>query len=955
MLGFCYHVRRTAIPNVLEPSVQDPLLNASGAIHALLCETDWSRSPLGDPAGWPGPLRTVLELMLNSNAAMFLVWGAQRTFLYNDAYLPVLGAKHPLALAQPMERSWGEVWDEVGPLLARTFEGESLHFRRHPFTIVRNGGLEQAWFDFSYTPIHIDNGKVGGALCILTEVTQQVHAENALRRQAGQLQQLFEDAPGFMALLRGPEHRFELANKTYRRLIGARDPIGKPLPEVLPELESQGFFELLDKVFASAEPYVGRRVPVRLQRVPEAALEHRWVDFIFQPVFDQQAAVRGIFVQGTDVTDHVESELRCREAAEMAARQRDRLDTLLDSVPTGILIADADGRLVSGNAAMDRIWGANYPMSENWREYGAYKGWWADGSARHGLPLAAGDWPMTRALRGEEGVSATVDIEPFDQPGTRRTVVISAVPVRDDAGRVGGALVTHFDVSEQVRAEAALRESESRFRAIANAIPHLVWSNLPDGTHDFYNDRWYEYTGFVAGFENNEQWAELVHPDDRERAGLLWRHSLDSGEPYEIEYRLRCHPRDEYRWCLSRAVPVRDADGRVIRWLGTITEVHEQRLATDELRRVSAKKDEFLAMLAHELRNPLAPIKAAAELLKLAGADNPRLGRAAGIIDRQVRHMTELVDDLLDVSRVTRGLVELDRQAVDMKAVVSSAVEQARPLIEERRHALHVRADAAPAPVCGDHTRLVQVLVNLLVNAAKYTPREGRIEVGVQVEPDTVRVTVADNGNGIEAALLPCVFDIFTQGVRTPDRSQGGLGIGLALVKSLVALHGGQVSARSEGPGKGSVFELRLPLLEGAGPDKAATVAAGPARGGAPGKRILVVDDNADAAATLGELLAALGHEVMVRFDGKSALADAAPFRPQVLVLDIGLPDIDGYELARRLRAQDATAHARYLALTGYGQSNDRTLAHAAGFDRHFVKPVDIAALQVVLDMEDKA
>jgi PAS domain S-box-containing protein len=595
----------------LELSVQDPLLNASGAIHALLRETDLARSPLGDPAGWPAPLRTVLELMLNSNAAMFLVWGPQRTFLYNDAYLPVLGTKHPRALARPMEESWGEVWDEVGPLLDRTFAGESLHFTRRPFAIVRNGGLEQAWFDFSYTPVYLDKGMVGGALCVLTEVTQQVRAERAVRQQAEQLEQLFENAPGFMALLRGPEHAFELANKTYRQLIGGRDPIGKPLRAVLPELENQGYFELLDKVYASGEPYIGRRVPVLLQQVADEPLEQRWVDFIFQPMFDRVGSAHGIFVQGNDVTDHVESEQRCQEAAAMAEHQRDRLNTLLETVPNGILIADAGGKLTGGNPAMAGIWGANYPLSENCEEYAAYKGWWADNPARHGQPVAAHEWPMARALRGEEGIRDLIEIEPFDQPGGRRTVVICAAPIRDAAGRVDGAIATHFDISEQVRTEAALRESEIKFRAIANAIPHLVWSNLPDGTHDFFNDRWYEYTGFVAGFVDNEQWAELVHPDDRARAGRLWQHALATGEPYEIEYRLRCHPKQEFRWCLSRAVAVHGPDGRLIRWLGTVTDVHEQRLTADELRRASEKKDEFLAMLAHELRNPLAPIKAA--------------------------------------------------------------------------------------------------------------------------------------------------------------------------------------------------------------------------------------------------------------------------------------------------------------------------------------------------------
>jgi PAS domain S-box-containing protein len=932
--------------------VQDPLLNASGAVHTLLRQIDWTRSPLGDPADWPGPLRTVLELMLHSNAAMFLVWGPERHFLYNDAYLPVLGAKHPQALARPMQESWREVWSEVGPLLDRTFEGESLHFTRHPFTIARNGGLEQAWFDFSYTPVYLDKGKVGGALCVLTEVTQQVRTERILQRQADQLEQLFEDAPGFMALLGGPQHRFELANKTYRQLIGARNPIGKTFREVLPELETQGFFELVDQVYESAEPYVGSRTPVLLQRVAGAALEERWVDFIFQPVRDQEGAVRGIFIQGTDVTEHVESEQKCQEVAVAASHQRDRLNTLLETVPAGILIAEASGKLAGANPAMAGIWGVNYPAAENWQEYAAFKGWWADGSERHGKPVEAREWPMARALHGEEGARAIVDIEPFDRPGARRTILISAAPIRDAGGRLDGALVAQVDITEQVRAEAALRESEIKFRAIANAIPHLVWSNLPSGEHDFFNERWHEYTGLRAGLPDKQDWSQLVHSDDRERAGELWRQALATGQPYEIEYRLRHAPTGEYRWCLSRAVPVLGPDGRLIRWLGTSTDVHEQRLTADELRRTSQKKDEFLAMLAHELRNPLAPIKAAADLLKLAGPDTRRLSQATGIIDRQVRHMTELVDDLLDVSRVTRGLVELEKRPVDIRSVISGAVEQVRPLIDARAHALHLHADDTHPRVCGDHTRLVQVLVNLLGNAAKYTPHGGSIGVELHAGDDTVRIAVTDNGSGIDASLLPQVFDIFTQGVRTPDRSQGGLGIGLALVKSLVALHGGEVTARSEGPGKGSAFEVALPRLIEAGPGAGDAGQEQAVRGRGTGKRILVVDDNADAANSLGELLEALGHEVSVRFDGKSALASVAAFVPEVLVLDIGLPDMDGYELARRLRAEPATVQARYLALTGYGQAHDRTLARVAGFDYHFVKPVDIVALQAVLDAE---
>ncbi|MFL6632285.1 MAG: PAS domain-containing protein [Massilia sp.] len=923
---------------------------AVGEVPVLLEAQDWAATALGPRAGWPPQLRMAVELMLHSRTAMFLVWGADRTFLYNDAYLPVLGAKHPRALARPMRDSWGEVWDEVSELLRQAFAGASLNYTNHPFAIVRDGVLQQAWFDFSYTPVCLDDGQVGGVLCILTEKTAQVLSERAVKEQAETLQQLFENAPGFMALLQGPDHVFVQANLAYRTLIGDRHPVGRSVREALPELQGQGFFELLDKVYRDAEPFVGRRMPVELRRAPDGTLERHWVDFIYQPVFDKAGSMTGVFVQGNDVTHHVETEVELQVMAARAAGERDRLDVLLDTVPAGIVIVDRGGKVVGANAAMRAQWGENFPHSRTMAEYHVWKGSWADGSARHGQPVEPHEWPIVRVLDGAREARAIVEIVPFDAPLDRRIVLIVAAPVRDARGDITGALAAQTDVTEQIRAEAALRESEAKFKAIANAIPHLVWSNRPDGTHDFYNNTWHEFTG-RAGIATTDDWETLVHPDDRAQAAARWAESLATGRPYGIEYRLLHQPSGEFRWCLSRAVPIHDAAGRIVRWLGTVTDVHGQWMLTDELRQASEKKDEFLAMLAHELRNPLAPVKAATDLLKIAGANRQRQAQATAIIDRQVRHMTELIDDLLDVSRVTRGLVELELHPVDLNLVVANAVEQTRPIVEARGHVLHVRRTDGVALVSGDQTRLVQVVTNLLSNAAKYTPQGGAIDVGVAAAGTEARITVRDNGSGIEAGLLPHVFDVFTQGVRTPDRSQGGLGLGLALVKSLVGLHHGSVHAHSDGPGKGSVFEVVLPALQRDGAAQAPDEPAGQSARPHVRRRIVVVDDNADAAETLGHLLESFGHQVRVCLDARTALATAAAFGPDVCILDIGLPDMDGYQLLRRLKAEAPLADVLYIALTGYGQPHDRVLSRAAGFAHHFVKPLDMTLLSAVLAM----
>ncbi|MBQ5940193.1 ATP-binding protein [Massilia sp. AB1] len=403
----------------------------------------------------------------------------------------------------------------------------------------------------------------------------------------------------------------------------------------------------------------------------------------------------------------------------------------------------------------------------------------------------------------------------------------------------------------------------------------------------------------------------------------------------------------------------REEIGRLAEALDEMAETLQKKeaarsLAERELRAADQRKDEFLAMLAHELRNPLAPISTGAHLLKLLHSDNAQITQTCAIIARQVEHMTSLVDDLLDVSRVTRGLVSLSTQVLDLRNVVDDAAEQIRPLITARRHKVVLELPEGPASVKGDHKRLVQVVANLLGNATKYTPEGGHISLQLKEEGQDYLLSVTDDGIGMEAGLVARVFDLFTQAERTPDRSQGGLGLGLALAKSLVELHGGSVGARSPGLGKGSTFTVRLPRHAQAGAQ--AGVQAGPAAAPRPADappagslRVLVVDDNLDAAHTLNLFLAAAGHEVEIAYCAEDALEVAKVFSPQVCLLDIGLPDMDGNELARRLRRLPQTTASTLVAATGYGRQQDRDAARQAGFDHYMVKPVNTVELSELL------
>ena len=378
------------------------------------------------------------------------------------------------------------------------------------------------------------------------------------------------------------------------------------------------------------------------------------------------------------------------------------------------------------------------------------------------------------------------------------------------------------------------------------------------------------------------------------------------------------------------------------------TEIVERRAAEAGLQESSRRKDEFLAMLSHELRNPLAPISTAVEVMRRLGPQDAKFSAASDITLRQLRHMTRLVDELLDVARISRGKIVLTREKVDLNAVISHCVETAQPIVDGREQRLHVVPFAAPVWTLGDFARIAQIVSNVLHNASKYSPPGSSIELAAQLEESAAVIRVRDQGIGIDAQLLPHVFDLFRQGNRGLDRSQGGLGVGLTLARRLADLHGGSLDAHSDGVDRGSEFVLKLPAVDrGAVAEVAAAPVAPPLHAEC---KILVVDDNRDAAESIATFFRMQGQTVQTVPDGLRALAAAADFVPDVVVLDIGLPLLDGYEVARRLRQLPSTRSALLLALTGYGQSQDRARAEAAGFDRHFVKPADPLALLAAID-----
>ena len=509
---------------------------------------------------------------------------------------------------------------------------------------------------------------------------------------------------------------------------------------------------------------------------------------------------------------------------------------------------------------------------------------------------------------------------------------------------------------ERHRAAAALREKDERLNLLLeNVRDYAVVITDPHGTVVEWLGGAERITGYAPAEATGQQVHLLFTPEDR--AAGRPEHEMRAAAATGRAENTRWHQRKDGSRFFADGVttPLRHSTGTLHGFGMVFRDATRQRHAEDALRQLAAdlaeadrRKDEFLATLAHELRNPLAPIRNGLTILAREHPGGDR-GRLVGMMDRQLVHLVRLVDDLLDVSRVTTGKVTLRRERVAVQAVLATAVETSRPLVEQAGHELRLVTPDGPLVVDGDPTRLAQVVTNLLNNAAKYTPPGGRIEVSAAADGNGAVVRVSDNGVGIPADMLPRVFDLFTQVGRSIDRAQGGLGIGLSLVRKLVELHDGSVTVESAGPGQGSTFTVRLPLAAGATADPAPPSGPGGTRPATAARRILVVDDNVDAAESLALLLGIGGHTVTTAYSGPDAVAAAARTRPDVVFLDIGLPGMNGYEVAERLRSDPAVPRPVLVALTGWGSPDDRARAAAAGFDHHLTKPADAAQVTDLL------
>ena len=668
------------------------------------------------------------------------------------------------------------------------------------------------------------------------------------------------------------------------------------------------------------------------------------------PLENEEALLRSVALQNAqailEARQRAERQLRqANEALEVTTAElraeSERFRITLASIGDAVVSTDAQGRITFLNRVAEELtgWSAGEAMGRPISEVFVI---------HNETTHAAVENPALRALREGQVVGLANHTVLIARDGVARPIDDSGAPIRDAEGNVVGAVLVFRDVQERLQAMLA----HSRLAAIVESSQDVIISKSLNGIIQSWNLEAERVFGYTAE-EAIGQHITLIIPSDR------------ADEEHSIMDRLRRGERVEHFETIRQAKggrlvdlsvaisPVRNADGEVVGASKVARDITERKKIEEALRNADRRKDEFLAVLAHELRNPLAPLANGLQVIRMAKDDAPAVASARSMMERQLAHMVRLVDDLLDVSRISRNRMELRRSRVLLSDIINSAVETARPLIEAAGHTLTVSLPSESIHLEGDLTRLSQVFSNLLSNSAKYTNPGGRISIEAEPHADQVKICVRDNGIGIAAEDLPTVFEMFSQVDPRLERSMSGLGIGLALVDGLVKMHGGTVRAESPGPGKGSTFTVTLPAIERparlSSPDTDASSSA-PER-----RRILVVDDNLDSATSMALMLQLLGNEVRAAHDGLQAVEQVEHYRPDVVLMDVGMPRLNGYEATRRIRALPAGRDVIIVALTGWGQEDDKARSHEAGCDGHLTKPVNLPDLEQLLEKLEAA
>jgi PAS domain S-box-containing protein len=775
-------------------------------------------------------------------------------------------------------------------------------------------------------PVRDGDGRVTGFVGFNYDISDRKRAEEALRRTTEQLQ-IVTDSMAAPVTRCSRDFRYLWVSKTYADWINrpASEIVGRSILDVIGR---QAFTRLRPHF----EKVLSGQVVRYEDRIQYRGIGERWISAVYSPTRGADGVPDGWVAVVLDVTERKRMEETLRESEQRFAR-------FMNHLPGLAWIKDLEGRYVYANEAAMNAFGRTRDQLYGQTDDEVFP------------PETAEQFKQNdrKALTNETAVQVFETLEHPD--GIVHHSVVSKFPVLGPDGSpslVGGMAI---DITDRLRAENVLVESEERFRQLAENINEVFWMTDPQTTQLLYISPAYERVwgrSCQSLYENPRSFMDAVHPEDQERVRIAVLENQSRGEQTDKEYRV-VRPDGSIRWVRDRAFPVKDAVGQFYRLVGIIDDFTERKLAEEALKEADRRKDEFLATLAHELRNPLAPIRNGLQIMRLAGNDHGAVEQARTMMERQLQHFVRLVDDLLDLSRISRGKIELHKERIELAAVVDSALETYDPLIKQYDHELIVTVPDRPLYVDADKTRLAQALCNLLTNAAKFSDRGGRIWLTAGQQGSDAVVSVKDTGVGIPPHMLPKVFEIFTQVDRSLEKSHGGLGIGLSIVKRLVEMHGGTVEARSEGQGMGSEFLIRLPvvlsLVQGQEQDGEDQRLARPlAR-----HRILVVDDNVDSAHSLAMMLDLMGNEVRTAHDGLEAVAAAAAYRPDLILLDLGMPKLNGYEACRRIREQSWGKGILIAAVTGWGQEENRRRSQEAGFDHHLIKPVGLNAVEKLL------